>query len=290
MPKFKLSDGRTIHYEDHCSKNKRAMIFFHGVPSDHTAIESLPGFPFLAGFRLITLDRPGYGNSTPSPKMGYSCFAKDIEELINHLGLDDIYFEGVSGGAPWALGTAAQLGLRVKGLILVSPMGPLTDKVFNQVSKVNQRVYKISKKFPLLMRVNVAGISLMLRYFPKLYLKMSKAKMSKADIRDIENKNTKDILFKIFRRSTQKTSFGMYQDVVNQANEYDFELSKVNCPVIVFQGKDDLSTPPAVGEHYKECLEKCKLHVIPNAGHLWHFQHMKEILERGVEEIDSWGL
>ena len=171
MPELILSDGRMIHYKDHYSHHSKAIICFHGVPSDHTAIENLPGFPFVDDFRFVTLDRPGYGESTPDPRMGYSRFAKDIEELLKHLDLEHIYFEGVSGGAPWALATAPQFDARVRGVILISPMGPLTEKVYSQVSKVNQRVYKVSKTFPFLMRVNVAGISLVLRHFPKWYLK-----------------------------------------------------------------------------------------------------------------------
>jgi len=134
MPDFMLSDGRKLFYNDKFSKNSRAMICFHGVPSDHSAIESLPGFPFLDDCRIITLDRPGYGASTPDPRMGYSRFSSDIEALVDHLGLDRVLFEGVSGGAPWALACAAELGSRVSGVILISPMGPLTEKVLNQVS------------------------------------------------------------------------------------------------------------------------------------------------------------
>ena len=114
--------------------------------------------------------------------------------------------------------------------------------------------------------------------------------MSKADIRDIEIDNTRDILLNIFQRSTRNTSFGMYQDVVNQANDYDFELTNIKCPVVVFQCEDDLSTPPAVGEYYKDNIHNCILHLVPNAGHLWHFHHMKDIFTEGLKEIDEYNL
>ena len=233
------------------------------------------------------MDRPGYGLSSKNKKLGYRHFASDIKELAEHLNLTSFYLEGVSGGAPWALATAVALKDNVKGVVLVSPIGPLTPEVYRQTSKVHQRVYSVAKKYPFLMRVNIACISYILKHHPDWYLEKSKAKMSASDLRDIEIEATREILRGIFKRATRKTSFGMYQDVVNQANEYDFQLSGIDCPVVIFQGDDDLSTPAEVGEFYKKSIKRCVLHRIPDAGHLWHFYHMKEIMVRGINEIDG---
>jgi pimeloyl-ACP methyl ester carboxylesterase len=280
-------DGRKLFYHDHAPENSETIIFFHGVPSDHSSVLSLPGFPFIENFRIILLDRPGYGESNSDKRMGYSRLKDDIEELTKHLGIEQFYVEGVSGGAPWALGVAVNLSNKVKGVVLVSPMGPLTDEVMKQINKVNRNVYKVARSFPFLMRINVATIGFILRHFPEWYLKKMDVKMSSADIRDIKKPGILNILKNTFLNSVKQTSFGMYQDVINQAMPYDFDISRINCPVVIFQSEEDYSTPKAVGDYYKEQIKNSKIHHIEDAGHLWHCFHMSKILKQSIAEIDA---
>ena len=65
----------------------------------------------------------GYGESTQLRGRSYESLVGDIEDLANALGVDKFYIAAVSGGGPYALATAAQLPLRVKGVLLLSAAG-----------------------------------------------------------------------------------------------------------------------------------------------------------------------
>nr|WP_246220504.1 alpha/beta hydrolase [Parvibaculum indicum] len=74
-----------------------------------------------AGVRLISVDRPGAGLSTPDPAFGYASFARDCRALADHLGLRRAAMFAWASGAPFALAAGAELGERVTGVMLVAP-------------------------------------------------------------------------------------------------------------------------------------------------------------------------
>ena len=75
--------------------------------------------------RLITVDRPGYGRSDPLPGRTLLGWADDVEQLLDHLGIERCAVVGVSAGAPHALACGARLPARVSRLGSVSGLGPI---------------------------------------------------------------------------------------------------------------------------------------------------------------------
>ncbi|WP_454183488.1 alpha/beta fold hydrolase [Parvibaculum sp. MBR-TMA-1.3b-4.2] len=74
-----------------------------------------------AGVRLISVDRPGAGLSTPDPDFDYASCARDCRALADHLGLRRAAMFAWASGAPFALAAGAELGERVTGVMLVAP-------------------------------------------------------------------------------------------------------------------------------------------------------------------------
>ncbi|MGH3999406.1 MAG: alpha/beta fold hydrolase, partial [Pseudonocardiaceae bacterium] len=58
------------------------------------------------GVRLVSVSRPGLGNSTPAPGRSFADFADDIRHLALQRGLGRPAVVGNSQGAPFALGCA----------------------------------------------------------------------------------------------------------------------------------------------------------------------------------------
>jgi pimeloyl-ACP methyl ester carboxylesterase/DNA-binding CsgD family transcriptional regulator len=72
------------------------------------------------GIRLVVVERPGCGQSTPDPDMTYASFACDMERLLNALDLKRIALTANSSSVPLALSTALHLGDRVKRVALTT--------------------------------------------------------------------------------------------------------------------------------------------------------------------------
>jgi pimeloyl-ACP methyl ester carboxylesterase len=63
----------------------------------------------IRGLRLISYDRPGYGESTPQPGRTMADCAADVRAICAALGIERLVAWGLSGGGPHVLACAALL-------------------------------------------------------------------------------------------------------------------------------------------------------------------------------------
>ncbi len=86
-----------LYYEDHGSGP--AVILIHGYPLNGASWEKQIPELLVAGHRVITYDRRGFGNSSrPTTGYNYDTFAADLHKLISHLHLRDCTLVGFSMG------------------------------------------------------------------------------------------------------------------------------------------------------------------------------------------------
>ena len=67
----------------------------------------------MAGARVITYDRPGYGSSSRDPGRSVVDCVHDVAAIADALGIEQFAVTGGSGGGPHSLAVAARLGVRV---------------------------------------------------------------------------------------------------------------------------------------------------------------------------------
>jgi len=101
------------------------VIFHHGSPSCGLDIPGGFAAPAETGVRLISYDRPGYGQSTRVPDRRVHDVEKWIEAITAALGVDRFATIGISGGGPYAMATAALMSDRVTALCIEVGFGPV---------------------------------------------------------------------------------------------------------------------------------------------------------------------
>ncbi len=99
------------------------VVFIHGFGADlltwHYCL-----VPLAANYRLVAIDLPGHGRSTPDVGAADLAFITDwLDEALDVLGIDAAHIIGHSMGAKIALGFAVSHAKRVKSLSLISPAG-----------------------------------------------------------------------------------------------------------------------------------------------------------------------
>jgi pimeloyl-ACP methyl ester carboxylesterase len=101
------------------------LLFMHGLAADrHQAEHCLDA---LGGFRVITVDMPGHGNSPLSGRqalaaqVGFHTYARIAGDLLRSLDVTTAYVGGISMGAGVALTMAIGSPGLVSGLLLIRP-------------------------------------------------------------------------------------------------------------------------------------------------------------------------
>jgi pimeloyl-ACP methyl ester carboxylesterase len=62
-----LDDGRTVGYAEFGSLDGRSVLWCHGEPGSRLEAEAFAPAATEHGLRIIGIDRPGYGLSSPRP-------------------------------------------------------------------------------------------------------------------------------------------------------------------------------------------------------------------------------
>lgn len=111
---IELLDGRHLGVAEFGQEDGLPVLWFHGSPGARRQI------PFGAreyarqhGLRLIGIERPGIGYSTPHLYRRVIDWAGDMEQVADLLELERFGLIGLSGGGPYLLATAHALPERV---------------------------------------------------------------------------------------------------------------------------------------------------------------------------------
>jgi len=117
-------EGHRIEYDSY-GEGDRVVIFTHGLLLNRHMYDRLGPVLAAHGHRAICVDLLGHGGSDrPEDLRLYSMplFARQIEALIDHLGLDVAVVGGASLGANVALELATRRPERVAGLVIEMPV------------------------------------------------------------------------------------------------------------------------------------------------------------------------
>jgi non-heme chloroperoxidase len=86
-----------LYYEDHGAG--KPVVLIHGYPLSGASWEKQVAVLLAAGYRVITYDRRGFGQSSkPTTGYDYDTFAADLHKLVTKLELKDFALVGFSMG------------------------------------------------------------------------------------------------------------------------------------------------------------------------------------------------
>src|SRR3954467_9130476 len=110
-----VGGDRQIGFAEFGAPQGRTIFWLHGTPGARRQIPiEARAYAEEADIRLIGIDRPGIGSSTPHQYPNVPAFAEDLRTIADVLGIDDMAVIGLSGGGPYALACGAAMPDRVK--------------------------------------------------------------------------------------------------------------------------------------------------------------------------------
>ena len=100
------------------------VVLLHGLTATRRYVVMGSKSLLKAGFRMISYDARGHGESEPAPApgaYGYECLAADLIDVLDSLGVERAVLAGASMGAHTAIRLALEEPDLVAGLVLVTP-------------------------------------------------------------------------------------------------------------------------------------------------------------------------
>lgn len=276
-----VRDGRKLGFAEFGDPHGRAVLWMHGTPG---ARRQIPQEARLAaaelGVRLIGLDRPGVGHSTPHLYSSISDFAMDLEQVLDRLGIGDFAMLGLSGGGPYVLGCAAALPDRMKVAGVLGGVAPAVG-----ADAAEGGVVALAATFaPVLSALRVPLSWLLAGFFWSarpvavpaflLYARFSpegdRALFARPEMRAM----FLDDLLTGGRPGLRAPVF----DVVLFGRHWGFELADISIPVHWWHGDADHIIPMDHGRHVVRRLADAQFYTRPGESHLGTLAAAEEVL------------
>lgn len=244
-------DGVSLHVRESGAKTAPAIILLHGFGS---SLQTWDGWveSLSQSYRVVRLDLPGSGLSSPDPTGNYTDERTRalILGLMDRLKIKRAVIIGNSIGGRLAWGLAARHPERVSRLVLIAPDG-FASPGFNYGQKAD---------VPL-------TLSLMVYVLPKALYRpnIEAAYGDPSRLDDVVLDRYYDLT--LAPGSRKALLARMAQTVLEDPRQLLLTISQ---PVLLLWGDRDALIPPANAQDYLKALPKARLVTFPGLGHVPH--------------------
>ncbi len=275
---LRRDDGRILGYAEFGDPDGTPVLAFHGTPVSRLIFRLADEAARARNLRLIAPDRPGYGLSTHQPGRRIVDWPADVAALADHLGFDQFAIIGLSGGAPFAVACAHQLGDQVGLAALISPVGPMAEfKGPMGLSNLQKAIYGGAARSPLLSRLMFRGLSRLNRRRPEFAYGALMRRSSQADRAILSG--VQHTLLDCMNDGLSAGCAGPAHDLHLFGKPWGFPIEEVIVPCIIWQGTDDQTVPPRAAYALADRLPVCRLDRVPGAGHFWVIKNIGRVLD-----------
>lgn len=277
---FTLPDGRTLGYDDVGDPAGWPVIYLHGTPDSRLARHPDDTLTAAAGVRLLAVDRPGYGGSSPAapdtPVLdSFEQFAADLRALLDQLGIDRVSLLTWSGGTPAGVAAAASgsLATHVVKLVIVAGVVPreaYDDPGIRDADPNRADLLGLAAEMP---PADLAGmVAPMLAPYPcdhTLAAEHQREHRSPRDQAALEKvPGAVEQMASALTEAVRNGLAGVGTDILAQNYPGAVPpLHQVTAPVKLWYGSADQVAPPAFGSWYAGQFPNAGLEVIEGAGH-----------------------
>jgi pimeloyl-ACP methyl ester carboxylesterase len=277
--RLKIADGRHVGFSLWGDSDPAAsvVVHCHGSPGGRLVAYDLP----LTDRRQhVSLDRPGFGLSDPHPSRTVGDHAGDVEQVLDHLGIDRFSAFGWSGGGPHALALGALLPDRVDRVAVIGCPAPDDDPSFDVTAgapEMNRESHRMLRENPEDDRRGVEEAVAAFLEDPETLLGQIETILDPVDVpvsREIRPRSIRQ-----WRDAFQNGSEGWFEDDMVTVRPWGFAPEDVRVEVWLWHGELDRLVPVSHGRHLAGRLPRCKGEFLPRDGHLSPIARLPEILD-----------
>jgi pimeloyl-ACP methyl ester carboxylesterase len=279
---IRVREGRQLGVAEFGPPDGRAVVWFHGTPGARRQVpEEARAIATAEGVRIIGIDRPGIGLSTQFLYDRIVDIVPDIEIVADRLGIDRFATVGLSGGGPYALAAAHELGDRVPAVGILGGVVPThgPDAMGGGLVSVATRFAPV---LPLVRRPVGAVLTAFIRATKPLGTPMLLlyARLSpEGDRAVLEQGEIRTMFLDDLSTNGGRSMRAFLDDAILFTREWGFSMRDVTQPVTWWHGDADHIVPLAHAEHVVPSMPNARLLVRPGESHLGGLGAAREVLD-----------
>jgi pimeloyl-ACP methyl ester carboxylesterase len=276
-----LGGGRRLGFAEFGPPTGRPVVWLHGTPGARRQIPAeARAFAEAEGLRIVGIDRPGIGSSTPHLYGSIADFAADLDIVADRLGLDRMVVIGLSGGGPYALAAGALLPHRVAAVGVLGGVAPTQGP--DAIAGGLVALARWAKPLLTVARTPIGfGLTQVVRAVKPLaspaldvYARFS----PEGDRRLLARPEFKAMFLDDLLNGSRKQLSAPLCDVLLFTRPWGFDVADVKVPVRWWHGDADHIIPFAHGVHLVDRLPDAELVVLAGESHLGGLGVGEEIL------------
>jgi pimeloyl-ACP methyl ester carboxylesterase len=285
------SDGRTLAFAQWGDPGGVPIFSLHGSPGSRLFRHYDENVYVQAGARLITYDRPGYGESDRHPGRRVVDCVGDVAAIADALGIDRFAVSGGSGGGPHALAVAARLPERVTRAACSVSLAPYDVSDFDWLDgmdPVNVRFTEIA------LEGGPAHVAELEGEATKILERIAddpgnwlgdEWQVSDSDQAELARRERHEVTREDFAEAFRNGVWGWVDDDLALLSPWGFDVSEIRIPTRVIYGATDVFVPKRHGEWLAEHVPGADVVVEEDLGHMGHPDLVAERLAWLVQRV-----
>ena len=263
----RLADGRDAGFIDYGPVGAVSVLWCHGGPGSRLEPAAFAPIAAAAGFRLIGIDRAGYGRSTPKAGRSIADWVPDGLAVADALGIERFVAVGLSTGGAYALALAARAPERVSAVVACCA---LTDMRWRE-GKALMTAPNVAGIWSAPNREAAVAVAVETLGADGSKMLTQAAEGPELPAADLALLQDPAWLAGMVEATREMFTFGVqgYVDdrIADGVGWGSFDVAKVRCPVVVLHGEADNIVPAPHGRHTASIVPGAKLQMVPALGH-----------------------
>jgi pimeloyl-ACP methyl ester carboxylesterase len=281
---------RRLGFAEFGNPRGRAVLWMHGTPG---ARRQVPEPARVAAqhmdLRIVGIDRPGVGASTPHRYSSIRDFASDVEPLLDALGIDDFAMIGLSGGGPYVLGCAHAMPDRMMAAGLIGSVAPTVgpDAPGGGLVELTRTLHSFITRMRVPLSLSLTALVWSIRPFGDTALDVFARLSPEGDRRMLLRPEFRAMFLDDLLNGSRMGLRAPIDDLILFGQDWGFPLSEVRVPVYAWHGERDHLVPFAHGIHLVSRLPEAHLYPMPGESHLGGLGEAEAILQTLDKAWDS---
>jgi len=273
--------GRRLGFAEFGSPHGSAIIWMHGTPGARRQIPvEARAYADREGLRIIGIDRPGIGSSTPHVYDSVLDWTEDLVMVADTLGIEEMHLIGLSGGGPYVLAAGAAMPDRVLGVAVMGGVAP-TQGVDAPAGGLLPFASHLAPLVSLARVPIGVALTVALRLLAPLggpALDLYASVQPHGDRELLGRPEFKAMFLDDLLNGSRKQVTAPLSDLILFSRHWGFTAADVTVPVRWWHGDDDHIVPHRHGEHMVKILPDATLRTIEGESHLSGLGLTEEIL------------